>query len=800
MENLDELQILLVGNGGREHALAWKLSQSPRVKSIWVAPGNGGTGKGLAKVQNVTIGVEDFAGLMKFAKENEVNLIVPGPEVPLVAGIETACRTAGIRCFGPSIGAAQMEGSKAHAKAFMTKYNIPTASYQSFREYDAAKVYLDSVDYKVVLKADGLAAGKGVIIPQSNEEAHDALKTIMLEREFGAAGDEVIIEEYLEGAELSILSFCDGYTIRSLPAAQDHKQINDGDKGPMTGGMGCYSPTTIATPALVEEIHRTILQRTIDGMRLEKTPMVGMLFTGLMITSVGPRVLEYNVRFGDPETETLLPLLSSSTDLASVMLACTDRYLDAITLSIDEKFSCTVIAVAGGYPGTYAKGTPIILSAPPTNTTVFHAGTSLSDDQLLTSGGRVLAITSAAPTLKEAISTAYSGVSSVSFSGMYYRRDIGHRALSPTPSAHAPSLSKSRLDYASAGVSITSGNALVAAIKPLVRSTLRPGSSASIGGFGSPFSLPGAGYPASAPTLISAIDGVGTKLFLAHALDKHDTVGIDCVAMNANDLVVQGAEVLLFLDIYTTGKLDARVAGEFVKGVAEGCRRAGCVLAGGETAEMPGLLAEGVLYDAGGAAVGALEEGQTLLPDLGSMRAGDVLLGLKSDGCHSNGFSLIRKILERAGLGLRDPAPWIEGGGRGVGEELLTPTRIYVKPCLRLAREGLVKGFSHVTGGGLVDNAPRMLPQALTAEFDARRWKVPEVMRWLKKEGGVEDAEFATVWNTGIGMVLVVGEEEAARCVLELEEMGETVWEIGKLVERAEGGEGCVIRNMEVWN
>ena len=268
---MEDLNILLVGNGGREHALAWKLDQSPRVKVIYVVPGNGGTGSGgLKKVKNIdSVKADDFQNLMSFAKEKEVNLVIPGPEAPLVAGIESFCRGAGLRCFGPSKDAARMEGSKTFSKDFMARHKIPTAEFKNFNDYESAKDYLELVSHDVVLKASGLAAGKGVILPSSKQEAQDALKNIMLKKEFGAAGDEVVIEEFLQGEELSILSFCDGYTIRSLPPAQDHKQVNDGDQGPNTGGMGCYGPTTIATPKLIEEIHRTVLQPTLDGMRKE---------------------------------------------------------------------------------------------------------------------------------------------------------------------------------------------------------------------------------------------------------------------------------------------------------------------------------------------------------------------------------------------------------------------------------------------------------------------------------------------------------------------------------------------------
>ncbi|KAF1851102.1 phosphoribosylamine-glycine ligase [Cucurbitaria berberidis CBS 394.84] len=426
-----KLRVLLVGNGGREHALAWKLVQSPSVEHIYVVPGNGGTATLDKKVTNVSdVKDSDFAGLVTFAKEKDINLLIPGPEAPLVAGIvDYFAKNVGdsIRAFGPSEAAAAMEGSKTFSKDFMRRHNIPTAAYENFSSYDAAKSYLDTISHNIVIKASGLAAGKGVIIPQSKEEAHAALKDIMLDREFGAAGDEVVIEEFMEGDELSILSFSDGNTIKSLPPAQDHKRIFDNDEGPNTGGMGTYAPTRIAPQDVLDHVDREILQPTIDGMRSEGMPFKGVLFTGLMMTKNGPKVLEYNVRFGDPETQSLLALMSS--DLAEVMIACAEGRLKDVDVKVSARSAATVVVAAGGYPGSYAKGTPMTLDAVPEDVVLFHAGTSFSDNTLKTSGGRVIASTATASTLEEAVAKAYKGVECIHFEGMQYRKDIAGRAL-----------------------------------------------------------------------------------------------------------------------------------------------------------------------------------------------------------------------------------------------------------------------------------------------------------------------------------------------------------------------------------
>ncbi|KAJ4319949.1 Bifunctional purine biosynthetic protein ADE1 [Neodidymelliopsis sp. IMI 364377] len=427
----DQIRVLLVGNGGREHAIAWKLLQSPRIEHIYVCPGNGGTATlDTNKVTNVTTVKEtDFPALVAFAKEKNVNLLIPGPEAPLVAGIVDyfAQHAEGVKAFGPSEAAATMEGSKTFSKDFMKRHRIPTAAYENFSSYDAATQYLDTISHDVVIKASGLAAGKGVIIPTSKQEAQDALKDIMLTKEFGTAGDEVVIEEFMTGDELSILTFSDGHTIKSLPPAQDHKRIFDNDQGPNTGGMGTYAPTRIAPPELLAQIDKDILQPTIDGMRKEGFPFRGVLFTGLMMTPQGAKVLEYNVRFGDPETQSLLALMDG--DLAEVMVACADGRLSDVDVKVSSKSAATVVVAAGGYPGSYAKGTPMQLDAVPEDTVLFHAGTSMADGTLRTSGGRVIASTATAPTLEEAVAKAYKGVQSIHFEGMQYRKDIAGRAL-----------------------------------------------------------------------------------------------------------------------------------------------------------------------------------------------------------------------------------------------------------------------------------------------------------------------------------------------------------------------------------
>ncbi|KAJ7040371.1 aminoimidazole ribonucleotide synthetase [Mycena alexandri] len=777
------IRILLLGSGGREHALAWKLSHSPLVDHIFVCPGNGGTNQ-LPKTTNVsTVSSSDFPALVAFALQNQLNLVVPGPEQPLVDGVETYFRKVGIPVFGPSALAARMEGSKKFSKDFMARQAIPTAKFKSFAasQFDEAVTYVKTCGFKVVLKADGLAAGKGVLLPETTEEAIKGLKEILVD---GVFGDAVVVEELLIGPEISVLAFSDGYSIVPLPAGQDHKRIGEGDVGPNTGGMGVYAPAPVATPAVMEQILNESLRPTIDGMRREGFPFVGMLFTGFMLTADGPKVLEYNVRFGDPETEALMLLLAEDCDLAAILLACAEHRLDSVEVTIRPGYAVSVVLASQGYPGSYPKGKSLEIKDVPSNVVVFHAGTTVSNGEILTAGGRVIVVTAHAPTLQEALDSVYAGVDKVSFEGKTYRRDIAHRALK------AASQSTTGLTYAQVGVSVDAGNSLVETIKPYVRSTRRPGADGEIGGFGGVFDLKAAGY--IDPVLVSGTDGVGTKLRVAVDVGVHDLVGIDLVAMSVNDLLVQGAEPLYFLDYYGCSKLDVDVAAQVIKGIAEGCRQAECALIGGETAEMPGMYKDDD-YDLAGFAVGAVER-HLILPKPNIM-AGDILLGITSSGLHSNGFSLVRKIISISGLTYASPCPWDEQST--LGRALLEPTRIYVKQVLPAAKAGLLKGMSHITGGGFIENIPRVLPKHLGCYIDARAWPLPPVFRFLMQHGGVAPLEMARTFNNGLGMVCIVSHKDVEVAIDALQRSGTAkVHKIGEVVATP----GVEMRNIEAWS
>ena len=422
------MKILVIGGGGREHALAWKLAQSPRVSRVFCAPGNAGTSQ---IATNVPIPISDHAALIAFARTTGIDLTVVGPDDALASGIVDQFEHAGLRIFGPTQSAARLESSKVFAKEFMQRHGIPTAASGHFSDSAAAHRFCQTHRYPLVIKADGLALGKGVIIAQTPAEAAAAISEIMEKRQFGAAGDQVVIEEFLTGQECSVHALVDGAHYLLFPAAQDHKQIFDGDKGPNTGGMGTFSPPQkLVTPEIMERIHREVMEPFMAGLKKDGLNFRGLLFPGVMVTAEGPKLLEFNCRFGDPETQALLPRLKS--DLVDLIEATVDGKLDTIRPEWDTRAAVCVILASGGYPGSYAKGKPITgieAAEMLEGVTVFHAGTQRVDGQLVTAGGRVLGVTALGADLCAAQTRAYEAVAKIHFEGATFRRDIGAKGL-----------------------------------------------------------------------------------------------------------------------------------------------------------------------------------------------------------------------------------------------------------------------------------------------------------------------------------------------------------------------------------
>ena len=425
--------VLIIGGGGREHALAWRLAQSHHVERVYVAPGNGGTTWPATAERAAAESVPDLYDnhrLVAFARERDVDLTLVGPEGPLATGVVDAFREAGLAIFGPTRAAAQLEASKAFAKQFMADEGIPSGDFAVFDEVEAARAYLAQVEHPVVVKASGLAAGKGVVVCEDEVEAQAALDRLMVRRDFGPAGDTVVIEERLRGPEISILAFSDGKTVVPMAPARDHKRIYEGDRGPNTGGMGAYAPAPDVDEALVNDVVERVLQPAVEGMAARGTPYVGVLYAGLMLTAEGIRVLEFNCRFGDPETQVVLPLLE--TDLYGLARACIEGELDGVDLLWRPLACATVVMASEGYPGSYPQGRTIegveeAASRP--DVMVFHAGTARENGRLVTAGGRVLAVSAVSPELPAAVERAYAGVERIHFPGAHYRRDIGRAAI-----------------------------------------------------------------------------------------------------------------------------------------------------------------------------------------------------------------------------------------------------------------------------------------------------------------------------------------------------------------------------------
>lgn len=417
------MKVLIVGSGGREHAIAWKVAQSKRVDKIYCAPGNAGIEE---YAECVNIGAMEFDKLVAFAKEKEIDLTVIGMDDPLVGGVVDAFEEAGLRVFGPRKNAAILEGSKAFSKDLMKKYQIPTAAYENFDDPQAALAYLETAKFPIVLKADGLALGKGVLICNTLEEAKDGVKTIMLDKQFGASGNRMVIEEFMTGREVSVLSFVDGKTIKTMTSAQDHKRAGDGDTGLNTGGMGTFSPSPFYTKEVDEFCEKYIYQPTVDAMAAEGREFKGIIFFGLMLTEDGPKVLEYNARFGDPETQVVLPRMK--TDIVDVFEACIDGTLDQTELEFEDNAAVCVVLASEGYPVKYEKGyviTGFENFKEKDGYYVFHAGTKKTEQGIVTNGGRVLGVTAKGSNLKEARANAYEAINWVDFEHKYYRHDIG---------------------------------------------------------------------------------------------------------------------------------------------------------------------------------------------------------------------------------------------------------------------------------------------------------------------------------------------------------------------------------------
>jgi phosphoribosylamine--glycine ligase/phosphoribosylformylglycinamidine cyclo-ligase len=746
------MKLLVIGGGGREHALVWKLAQSEKVTKIFVAPGNGGTT--LDKSENVKVSSNDVEGLVKFATENKIDFTIVGPEEPLSLGVVNAFQKANLKIFGPTRNAARLETSKVFAKNLMMFSGVPTASSAAFQPQQEAQAisYIEQQGKALVVKASGLAAGKGVIVCNTADEAKQAVKRILTDKEFGEAGKQILIEERLTGKEVSVMAFCDGKTVKLMPPVRDHKRVFDNDEGPNTGGMGAFTPLPDVDAKMLEGIRKNVLEPTVAAMNAQGTPYQGVLYAGIMLTPDGPRVLEFNCRFGDPETQVVLPLLKS--DLLEVLLACVNGTLDKVDLEWSKQACVTVVAASKGYPGEYPKGLPITL--PITNELIFQAGTTGDGHDIVTSGGRVLAVSSVAHSLEEARDAAYETLSHLEFDGIHYRKDIG---------LYAPEAS-----YAAAGVSIDAGNKAVDLMKNAVKASYTKDVIGGVGSFGGMFDAKSV-KDMKAPVLVVSTDGVGTKTKVAARLKRWHTIGRDLVNHCVNDILVQGASPLFFVDYVASSKLEPEVIADVVSGCAHACRELGFPLIGGETAEMPGVYVDGEI-DLAGTIVGTVEKEHII--DGSKLAPGDVLLALPSTGLHTNGYSLARRALDRL-----DWTSYRTDLNGNIGDALMAVHRPYLYEIKNLLKNGLaIKGLAHITGGGIVENLPRILPNGVGAAIERGRWPEPPIFKLIQQQGRISDAEMFRAFNMGIGMILVIAAKDLDRAqhlMLELRVVGRLV-------------------------
>ena len=736
------MRVLVIGSGGREQAIAAACRRHGH---------------------DVTV-----ADALPQPETEQPHLVIVGPEAALVAGIADECAARGVPCFGPTADLARLESSKGFTRSLAADLGIPSPAFARFDDAEAAIAWAGEFARPVVVKLDGLAAGKGVIVPDGPTETKDAIRTL-------SEQGPIVLEERLTGPECSLMALCDGRTARALPLAQDHKRIGEGDSGPNTGGMGAYAPAPVGGLHGVgdaADLTATFVQPVLDRLAAAGTPYVGVLYAGLMLTPDGPRLLEFNCRFGDPEAQAVLPLLAS--DLATLALACTQGRLADTPLEVLPGASCTVVAAAPGYPATPETGAVIhgaldVERAEP-DSFVFLAGARTDPaGRLLTSGGRVLAVTGLGADLATARRAAYERMAGIYFDGMQVRRDIGWKAI-------AAGLTS----YAATGVDIDEGTRAVDQMKAAVERTHGPSVLRGVGSFGGAFS--GAAIKAlDDPVLVASTDGVGTKVELAARLGRYRGVGTDIVNHCIDDVLVQAARPLFFLDYIASSRLDADQVAEVVTGMAEACEASGCALLGGETAEMPGVYAPGA-FDIAGTLVGLVDRSALLpRPDVA---AGDLLIGVGSSGPHTNGYSLLRRIFDWLPM---DCVP--AGFDRTLGDALLEPHRSYLNVLTPALESGRVKALAHITGGGLPENLPRVLPDDVDAVVELGSWPVPPLFALVREVAvGLDTHELYRTLNMGIGMVVVCSptDADAVQGLID-----EPTWRIGELTP---GGRKVVLR------
>lgn len=741
------MKVAVLGGGGREQAIAFACRAHGH--DVVVAP-----------------------GLDAVLASDSPDLVIVGPEALLADGVADRCAAEGVACFGPTAALAQLETSKGFTRSLAERLGIPSPAFSRHTSVADALTWWRADGCRVmVVKLDGLAAGKGVIVPATVEATEAAIA------ELGAQGP-IVLEEALRGPECSLLALCDGKVARSLPLAQDHKRIGEGDTGPNTGGMGAYAPAPV--PYDAEALTKTFVQPVVDHFAALGTPYVGVLYAGLILTADGPKLLEFNCRFGDPEAQAVLALLES--DLAGLALACTKGRLADQIVAVRPGAACTVVAAAAGYPGSVTTGAAITVAGTATDLTSTLDLTELLDGTADTggrdrhpgsadvvlhpsgvgadgavAGGRVLSVTATGADLAEARRLAYDGMALIAFDGMQVRRDIGWRAPGATVAS-----------YASTGVDIDEGNRAVTSLKQSVEATHGDAVLRGVGSFGGAFSAKGIAAMDD-PVLVASTDGVGTKVELAARAGRYRGVGMDIVNHCIDDVLVQGARPLFFLDYIASSNIRAEMIAEVVGGMAEACRASGCALLGGETAEMPGVYAPGA-FDIAGTLVGVVDR-KDLLPAR-PIEPGDTLIGVASNGPHTNGYSLLRTLFDWLPLDAQ-PAPL----DRPLVDALLEPHRSYLDLLTPVLATDHVKALAHITGGGLPENLPRVLPPGTAARIRLGSWPMPPLFQLVTEVATtMPTEELYRTLNMGIGMVVVTDRPDDVRAAIP-----EETWVIGEI-------------------
>ncbi len=755
------LKVLVVGSGAREHALVNSLMKSPNCAALFVAPGSDAM-PGI----RIDVKADDVNGLRHACRSHDIQLVVIGPEIALAAGLADALGEDGVAVFGPTRDCARLEWSKAYTREIATKLLIPSPASATFAKGDitGALLWWRTLGKSVVVKASGLAAGKGVLVPTNDAEAEGAIRQMV-------ADTETVLEEKLTGPEYSLIAMCDGHSALAFPLSQDHKRIGEGDTGANTGGMGAYAPAPAPGMPGIDDLVRIFIQPVLDYLSSIGLSYRGALYAGLMLTPDGPKLLEYNCRFGDPEAQVLLPLLQD--DLLPLFYACAKGNITTGTKPTFRGAALGVVLASGGYPETQSVDNVIsgLDDVDTSKSIVFHAGTvfenvGTSKQTVKTAGGRVLTVVGLGKDLAQARETAYASVAKINFDGMQMRRDIGWRSRGALLTS-----------YAAAGVDIDEGTKAVDRMKVAVESTHGANVLRGVGSFGGAIDI-SALMGMTRPVLVASTDGVGTKVELAARTGRYHGVGVDIVNHCINDVLVQGAKPLFFLDYVASSQLKSQMVAEIVEGMASACAASGCALLGGETAEMPGVYVSGA-FDIAGTLVGVVDHPK-LLPS-SPPQVGDVLIGIASNGPHTNGYSLLRKAFEWMPLDTVVSPLQVS-----LADALLVSHRSYLSVLEKVLNNNLARALVHITGGGLPDNMPRVLPEGVCAEIELGSWPLPPLFQLAREIMATDTDELYRTLNMGIGMVVVVQPHNVGAVQ---QAINEPTWVIGKLVAGKRGVE-----------